>query len=613
MARLPMIPRDWTRLTAPLALALFLVMTVSCGRAPQVDGEGGAPTAAPPGPGAVAVVNGEEITVEDYAGELAAAAFMAKSATVEGRMEVLDGMIDKLLLAQDARAQGILQRPMVQLMIERLRRRYALQELRRTLALEVPEPSPEEIDAIIGEPKETVDLTVLLAYDEEKAAEAIARIEAGEPMEDVAREISIAPGAAAGGASSRTGFQRGSGMYPPEVEEQVFNLEVGEISPPMLTPVGLLVARLDARHVQSEEELEALRPGIIAGWKRQQLVKALEEEKARRRREAEISILVEHFHDAPLPDKDLNIAVIWRALEGIDIARVNGTLLTMGDLFRNTGDYLRLLKKREGYHDQVYRNTLEENIDQVLLLEAARERGLADIPTIDAVIDRYTTRLLQAQAMVDLALTVIEEDIDEEKCERFYEERKNRFPVPPVFTLSQILVRRKEKADEVLSRYQAGESFESLAQNFSADPSAVDGGDLGTVLADELIDMLGEEGVDALLAGARRQQQKPLTIRTLAGYRLFLIRDFIEAGEGGFANVRERVLPDYLDFCRREAVTEHVKNLRKKASIAIDREKVAGVEPAAVAPAGSAPHGSGGAPGGGAFNPHGGGAPGGTP
>ena len=114
------------------------------------------------GPGVVATVNGEVITDAVYADHLAAAAFMAKHASFEGRMEVLQSLADRMVVIQDARARGMGERPMIRQMIDRQLRRLVYGGVVRKIVESVPPVEEEEVDAALATPGERLDLTVIL-------------------------------------------------------------------------------------------------------------------------------------------------------------------------------------------------------------------------------------------------------------------------------------------------------------------------------------------------------------------------------------------------------------------------------------------------------------------
>ena len=75
----------------------------------------------------------------------------------------------------------------------------------------------------------------------EKAQAVVARLDAGESFEDVAKELSDDPGSAANGGD--LGFF-GRGMMAPEFEDSTFELQKGERSQPVKSPFGFHIIEL---------------------------------------------------------------------------------------------------------------------------------------------------------------------------------------------------------------------------------------------------------------------------------------------------------------------------------------------------------------------------------
>src|SRR5713101_4030429 len=70
--------------------------------------------------------------------------------------------------------------------------------------------------------------------------------------------------------------------------------------------------------------------------------------------------------------------------------------------------------------------------------------------------------------------------------------------VPTEAVLEMILVRSHSEADKILERLKAGQAFEKLAKEFSIDPSAMDGGQLGKVRVAGLLPQRSEEHTSEL-------------------------------------------------------------------------------------------------------------------
>lgn len=93
---------------------------------------------------------------------------------------------------------------------------------------------------------------------EARANDLAAQLAAGTSFEQLASEQSDDPTAAAEQGSLGCG---GRGRFIPEFEEAAFQLEVGEISDPVQTPVGFHIIRIESR---TEQTFEEARDDILA-------------------------------------------------------------------------------------------------------------------------------------------------------------------------------------------------------------------------------------------------------------------------------------------------------------------------------------------------------------
>lgn len=78
----------------------------------------------------------------------------------------------------------------------------------------------------------------------------------------------------------------------------------------------------------------------------------------------------------------------------------------------------------------------------------------------------------------------------------------------------------KQQAMDVIEQIAQGRPFEQMAQNFSQDPSAANGGDIGWVFQGQLAPEL-----DSWLRGARRGALTDHPIKTIAGYYVLAVKN----------------------------------------------------------------------------------------
>lgn len=104
----------------------------------------------------------------------------------------------------------------------------------------------DALDIEVDDTQEMVHAAHLLVETQEEAEAALARVEGGEPFEEVAADVSIDPSSAYRGGDIGW-FGRGQMVGP--FEEAVFALEPDEISEPVETDYGWHVIKLNEREV----------------------------------------------------------------------------------------------------------------------------------------------------------------------------------------------------------------------------------------------------------------------------------------------------------------------------------------------------------------------------
>ena len=145
----------------------------------------------------------------------------------------------------------------------------------------------EENKSDYAHPK-TVRIRQIMTDTREAAEGAWERINAGEDFANVAREVSIHPNKADGGALPP--FVRGT--YNPEFEAKVFELGVSELSGVFQTDLGYHVAEKTAETPVRATPLDQVREEIKVRLAQQKRQAAIESLCRRLRRQAEIDFFV---------------------------------------------------------------------------------------------------------------------------------------------------------------------------------------------------------------------------------------------------------------------------------------------------------------------------------
>ena len=223
----------------------------------------------------LATVNGTDITV----GHLIAMLGMLPTEYQGLPDQVLfDGMLEQLVQQQilaDAADDDISNQ--VQLGLENERRAFLAAMYMDEVALAniSEEELQAEYEAVYGAAEPTVEYNAahILLETEEAAQDILTRLEAGDDFAELAAENSIGPSGPNGGALGWFG----AGMMVPEFEAAVFELEVGEVSPPVQTQFGWHVVLLNETRETPPPSLEDVQAELEEGLRRGRVDARLEE------------------------------------------------------------------------------------------------------------------------------------------------------------------------------------------------------------------------------------------------------------------------------------------------------------------------------------------------
>jgi peptidyl-prolyl cis-trans isomerase C len=588
---------------AVVGAALVLVFTVG-GVAPGRGEEKQAPTA-PGGPFAGVVnVNGTVLNEAQFAAALRDAAFLAKADTPEGRRWVVDRMIEQELLRQEALARGLGKSPRVERALERIRRRGLASQVAAQIAKKYVPPSEAEIAKELGPTPQAMDVRVILVTEEELAQKLLKRVLAGEDFDGLAGQYSEVPKGVKAGPGRNLLTRAGTTMYGPAAEKILFAMKKGEAAV-LQTEAGFLVVKVDDRKNLPAEEVTKARGAVIEKLQQERRKRVKDEALAPLRRQYPVKLQLKSLADAPNLGPDADPVEGWRAIENVPIAKVGDVQLTLADIFQDYGLYQMILAKPVS-RDRQLNDLREAAIEVTLAALEARRQNIPYPANFVSELEALRERLATAELVADINLAVKPEKLSREACRKLFESNRARFLEEERLALSQILVRRKESADEVAAQLAVGLDFAQLARERSVDASAKSGGDLGTLSRSELAKIFSDEGATVVLNQAAARPQSTFTIQTTKGYHVIRARGYQRSGEGKFEQVEEKVRPDCLREERKAAGEKFVAGLRKKANIQIDDAKVLSVKPSEGAPTSNAIHGGRDVGGGaGGTSPHG--------
>ena len=283
--------------------------------------------------------------------------------------------------------------------------------------------------------------------------------------------------------------------------------------------------------------------------------------------------------------------------EVVTQAELNAILLPLYTQYKSTYSDEELLMKI----DEAKKNILYKLIEDKLILQEAHKIGMpATDEEVAERLEQIKSQFSSSQefksALASQGLTVVdlkekyrEQLIKEKMVNRevrsrvsvtpieialFYEKNEDDFNLPAQVKVMTIMIRKSEADPEsntdslkkikmIELKMAEGEDFTKLAREYSQDPSAVDGGDMGYINKGQMMKKI-DEVIFSLQPGEISE-----TIETPVGYHVFKIVEVKEAGAESFDEARMQIENYLFQEKAKERFDEWMTNLKENAYISV--------------------------------------------
>lgn len=233
----------------------------------------------------LAEVNGAVITSADYNKELETLPPYLKpmTETAEGKKELLDTMIVRELILQQAGKDGIDKSQAVADKLEELKKRVVVEAFLKKKVEEEAKIGDAELQEFYNKNKDKfktgdqVHASHILVKTEAEAQDILKQLKAGGKFEELAKKHSIDAAAAKGGDLGWFG----KGAMLPEFEKAVFALKEGDISGIVKTKFGYHIIKLTGKRpagIRPFDEVKDQLKAAILPEKQQEVFKKLKED-----------------------------------------------------------------------------------------------------------------------------------------------------------------------------------------------------------------------------------------------------------------------------------------------------------------------------------------------
>ncbi|MCK5426123.1 MAG: peptidylprolyl isomerase [Thermodesulfovibrionia bacterium] len=241
------------------------------------------------------------------------------------------------------------------------------------------------------------------------------------------------------------------------------------------------------------------------------------------------------------------------------LAKVDDTAITEEDFIDEMNRIPAWAKMRFQTEDGK-KQFLDELIKKELIYQDAKRNGLHRDDELKDKVEEF-----KKMTLIKIALEKEVEQrakIQPQAAKEFYDKNPDNFIVGREVRARHILVEAEENANKIYERVQKGESFSTLAKEFSKDTgSAQKGGDLGFFGRGKMVPEF-ERVAFSLKVG---EVSKPVATRF--GYHIIKVTDTKEGRQGEFDEVKNTLSKRLVMEKQKDLFDSYIDSLKKNAKI----------------------------------------------
>jgi hypothetical protein len=506
---------------------------------------------------AVASVNGEPITLEEFNRAIGAAHAARSEVKVAGRIDysnMVNRLINTRLILLEARNMGIQDLPAVKDMVDS----YSKESLMSLLVedhLKDIRANQVEVEAVYKESVKEWKISSVSFEKEEEAKKVAREMQGNKSFDEIVRKA-VEDGIAKG---RDQGFLKNKDLKP-GVTSLVVEMEVGSVSP--VVPVGkdtFVIFKLEEVRYPEKLDPKAWEKAEAQVLKRKRVKAARDyfEELKKRYVTMNEQLLETLDYQAEKPgfEKLLQDTRVIAEIKG-------GEPITVGDLSRAL--------ERKFYHgvevaiknkriNKAKKEVMEDILERRLLLDEALRKGFRDTEIYKNRVREYENsvvfdKFVKMVIIPDIKLKVAE-------LRDYYEKNADEYTSPAMIRIKSLVFHRKSEAVNALDKLVKGTDFTWLSYNAAGQ---VDQSSEG------LLDFAGKLlTVSSLPEGVRKavSEAKPGDFRLYASpekyYYVLYIYQVIPARLQPFEDVKQEIAKEVFNYKVKQAVELYADKLKE--------------------------------------------------
>ena len=259
------------------------------------------------------------------------------------------------------------------------------------------------------------------------------------------------------------------------------------------------------------------------------------------------------------------LALFFTFLDAKVYATVDGEEITDKDLL-----FLKQIMPNVDFDNlpkDMKNKALDQAIERKLLTREAKKENFENTTAYkEALEDFKETMILELWMRKQIDGVKVNDD----EIKKFYDANKDKFVIPESVSARHILVTTEKEAQDIIKELnkvtasKAEEKFIELAKSKSKDPSANNGGDLGTFTKDQMVAPFSNA---AFSLKDKTYTKQP--VKTEYGYHVIYVTSKVPEGTLAYNEAKPKIEQELRLNKFRDVISSKARNLRDSSKIVI--------------------------------------------
>lgn len=260
------------------------------------------------------------------------------------------------------------------------------------------------------------------------------------------------------------------------------------------------------------------------------------------------------------------------------VATVNGKPIHLSDVAKAAQSLPPQLQQAPP--QELYPVLLNRLIDERALLAEAQKTDLSKQPKVAKAMKEAADQALEAAYLREQ----VKPQINDAAAQAYYKAHYTDKKQPEQVEARQILVKTKAEAEKIIDKLNKGAKFSDLAQKYSIDPGAKNGGELGWFTKSEMVKPFADAAF-ALKVG----QYTKTPVQSQFGWHIIKLQGRRQEPVPSFDDVKETIHQKVAN----KAITDALEKARKSVKVKIFNADGTAVTPGGAPGLGAPPAGGG--------------------